>query len=221
MDGRGGERGPDISTRQQVVQLSDPETLEILRQGIPASGMPPFASLGTTKLNSVLQYLRALQGKGSATVLWGDPQRGKALFFGKGRCSECHMVRGDGGFVGRDLTSYGATLSPEEIRKNILQPGDGTGRSNKTAVVTLKDSQTFTGIIRNEDNFSVQLQSFDGAFHLLVKSDISRLEFLRDPIMPANYSATLNPAETDDLINYLVTVAKESKSSVKRDWEEE
>ena len=46
LDGRGGERGPDISTRQQVVQLSDADLLEILHGGRPAAGMPPFDSLG-------------------------------------------------------------------------------------------------------------------------------------------------------------------------------
>src|SRR5580693_10510401 len=36
LDGRGGERGPDIATRQQVVQLTDAGIMEILRGGRPA-----------------------------------------------------------------------------------------------------------------------------------------------------------------------------------------
>ena len=94
LDGRGGERGPDIATRQPVVQLSDGQIQEILQGGRPAAGMPPFAALGTTKLNAVLAYLRSLQGRGTRVVLPGDPQKGKALFFGNARCSECHMVGG-------------------------------------------------------------------------------------------------------------------------------
>src|SRR5208282_1944005 len=62
LDGRGGEHGPDISTRQQVVQLSDGELLEILRNGRPAAGMPAFDSLGGPRLMETLTYLRALQG---------------------------------------------------------------------------------------------------------------------------------------------------------------
>ena len=58
LDGRGGERGPDISSRQQVVQLSDEKILDILRRGIPAAGMPPYATQGAAKLNAVLAYLR-------------------------------------------------------------------------------------------------------------------------------------------------------------------
>jgi cytochrome c oxidase cbb3-type subunit 3 len=208
LDGRGGERGPDIATRQPVVQLSDGQIQEILQGGRPAAGMPPFAALGATKLNAVLAYLRSLQGRGTTVVLPGDPQKGKALFFGNARCSECHMVGGMGGFLGRDLTFYGANLSPKEIHSNIVNPGESSGRSNKTAVITMRGSQTLSGVIRNEDNFSVQLQSFDGSFHLLKKSDVTKLGFLPDPIMPNDYGKTLSAAEIDDLVSYLLTAAR-------------
>ena len=35
LDGRGGERGPDISSRQQVVQLSDEKILDIRAEAFP------------------------------------------------------------------------------------------------------------------------------------------------------------------------------------------
>ena len=221
LDGRGGERGPDISSRQQVVQLSDEKILDILRRGIPAAGMPPFASLGAAKLNAVLAYLRLLEGKGASVVLPGDPEKGKVLFSGKARCSACHMVSGVGGFLGRDLTLYGANLSPKEIHNNIVSPPEGIGPGNKTAVITMRDSQKLSGIIRNEDNFSVQLQSFDGSFHLLNKSDVNKLEFLPDPIMPTDYGTTLSTSEIDDLVSYLVTAARASQSGPKRHPDDE
>ena len=34
----------------------------------------------------------------------------------------------------------------------------------------------YQGIIRNEDNFSLQLQSEDGAFHFLSKADLKTIE---------------------------------------------
>jgi len=221
LDGRGGERGPDIATRQPVVQLSDAEILEVLRGGRPAAGMPPFASLGAAKLNAVLAYLRSLQGKGASAVLPGDPAKGRDLFFGKARCSECHMVSGAGGFLGRDLTLYGANLSAKEIHSKIVNPGEGSGHSNKTAVATMRDAQRFSGVIRNQDNFSVQLQSFDGAFHLLKKSDVDKLEFRADPIMPSDYGTTLSATEINDLVSYLMTAARGPGSMAKRSAEDE
>jgi cytochrome c oxidase cbb3-type subunit III len=221
LDGRGGERGPDISRRQQVVQLSDEDTLEILRKGRPTAGMPPFESLGSSNLKALLAYLRSLQGKGAAIVLPGDPLRGKSLYFGKARCSECHTLRGAGGFLGRDLSNYGATLSAVEIRANLLRPGDNANKANKTAVATMRDARTFTGVIRNEDNFSIQLQSFDGAFHFLSRSEVARLEFLPGPIMPADYATTLKPAELDDLVSFLISAAAPEKNGKIANWEEE
>jgi len=221
LDGRGGERGPDIATRQQIVQLSDAEILEILRTGRPAAGMPPFESFGNVKLKELLDHLRELQGKGTNVAVPGDPHNGKALFFGKARCSECHMVRGAGGFIGRDLSTYGATLSPTEIRANILKSGGPLNKANRNAVVTMRDLKTYTGVIRNEDNFSIQLQSFDGTFHFLNRADMAKVDFQPTPIMPTDYAATLKPAELDDLINYLVTVAKSGSKGSQNESDDE
>ena len=208
LDGRGGERGPDIATRPQVVQLSDAEIMDVLRGGRPTAGMPPFNSLGPDKLNALLEYLRVLQGKRGTVALPGDPHAGKTLFFGKARCSECHMLQGAGGFLGRDLSTYGATLSPAEVHSNIVRGGDVKNKANKIANITLRDGQKLTGVIRNEDNFSVQLQSNDGAFHFLTKSDIEQLQFQSGSIMPSNYGTTLSASELNDLVSYLISIAK-------------
>jgi cytochrome c oxidase cbb3-type subunit III len=207
LDGRGGERGPDIATRPQIVQLSDRELSEILRQGRPGAGMPPFVSLGSANLKILLSYVRFLQGKDSATVLAGNAPNGKTLFFGKAKCADCHMVQGEGGFVGRDLSAYGATLSAREIRRYIVAPVESTSGGKHMTTVKLNDSQQITGIVRNEDNFSLQLQLLDGAFRFLSKPEIAAIESSPEPIMPTNYGSILTTAELDDLVKYLRTVA--------------
>lgn len=130
------------------------------------------------------------------------------------------MMHGSGGFLGRDLSAYGAALSPGEIRSTIVRGGDTASKANKTAVITVRDSGKLTGIIRNEDNFSIQLQSLDGSFHFLSRSDVAQVEFLPAPIMPTDYGATLSSAELDDLVNYLASAAKAAKSSKKANWED-
>ncbi len=211
LDGRGGERGPDIVTRQQIVQMPDADISEILRSGRPAAGMPPFGSLGEAKLKELLAYLRTLQGKGTVAALPGDPRNGKTLFFGKARCSECHMMQGTGGFLGRDLSVYGASLSPAEVRSNILRPGEASNKANKTAVVDMRDSTRFSGVIRNEDNFSIQLQSPDGTFHFLNRSDVTQVTFLAQPIMPSDYDKTLTSSELNDVVSYLLTATRKDR----------
>ena len=40
--------------------------------------------------------------------------------------------------------------------------------------VTTADGQTLTGVVRNEDNFSLQLQTTDGTLHLFAKSELQK-----------------------------------------------
>ena len=223
LDGQGGERGPNIASRREVLRLSDSELLKTLHDGIPSAGMPPFASLGSAKLAALVAYVRTLQGNGKIAAIPGDPQKGKQLFFGSARCSECHMVRGKGGFVADDLSHYAATLSPREIRAAITSPGIDSPQRRTLITVILHNGQVVEGVIRNEDNFSLQLQSLDGPFHLLQKSEIAKVEPHAQTLMPSDYASTLTAAQLDDLIGYLITVARETKgaSSSKPNWEDD
>ena len=212
LDGRGGERAPDIATRAAVQRRSDAEIAHIIQAGIPASGMPGFATLDEGTLKAVVAYLRLLQGKTNATKLPGAPEKGKVIFFGKGRCADCHMVGGSGGFIGSDLTAYGRTRSAEEIREAIVKP-DRKGRQSAAVVVTTKDGQKYSGIVRNEDNFSVQLQSLDGPFHLFEKSEIESVLRQAEPLMPRDYGSTLSAGELNDLVSFLMSVGKSGKDA--------
>ena len=42
LDGRGGERGPDVASRSEVVAKSDAELLNVVKEGRPNKGMPAF-----------------------------------------------------------------------------------------------------------------------------------------------------------------------------------
>jgi len=223
LDGRGAERGPDIATRPEVVRLNDAEILKILENGKPASGMPPFASFGAVRLQSLLAFLRRLQGKDNAAAVTGDAKRGKTVFFGAAHCSQCHMVNGAGGFIGSDLSKYGATLSAREIHDAIAKPREDADPRRKITVVTARNSEKFTGVIRNEDNFSLQLQTFDGAFHLFTKSQLAQIEVLPKPVMPADFGTTLSAEQLDDLVAYLVSVSRSGKRERNPDaeWSDE
>lgn len=221
LDGRGGERGPDIASRPEVLRLTDRDILQILRDGIPSAGMPAFGSLGSDKLSALLAYVRILQGKGSTAAIPGDPQKGQRLFFGVARCSECHMVQGGGGFLSSDLSVYAANLASSEIHGAITKPGGDSPERRTLVTATLRDGRVLEGIARNEDNFSLQLQSVDGTFHFLQKSEITKVEPHAQTLMPTDYGSTLTPAQLDDLVGYLMTVARQTKSPSPADSERE
>lgn len=208
LDGRGGERGPNIASREEVRRRSDTELLQTLRNGISETGMPNFAALGDAKLKELVSYLRTLQGKSAPMAIPGNPQRGESLFFGAARCSECHMINGKGGFIGSDLSVYAGDSSPDEVRPAIVNP-DGDSRHRRGQVqVTLLDGRVWEGMVRNEDNFSLQLQSLDGVFHLIQKREVATVKQSPQPLMPDDYGQTLSSAELDDIVGYLMSAAR-------------
>jgi len=172
--------------------------------------MPAFRRLGKQELQGIVGYLRVLQGRANALVLAGDPQKGKAVFFGKAACSSCHMVAGQGGFAGSDLSTYAQALTASAVRNAITDPTPSNARA-RMAVATARDGQRFAGLIRNEDNFSVQMQSPDGTFHLLLKTDVEKLEYEPSPLMPTNYGEILTRQELDDLVGYLQSIVENAK----------
>lgn len=211
MDGRGGVHAPNIASNPDVVRLSDAQIEHIIRDGIPSGGMPSFQELGEGKIASVAAYLRSLQGRRAARALPGDPGQGRVLFFGAGGCAKCHMVAGRGGFLGPDLTGYARSHSARDVRSAILDPNKNLPFSNYKVVVVTRDGRRLVGIARNEDNFSLQLQTADGAFHLLMKSNLKVLRHEPHSLMPADYGSKLSAAEIDDLISFLASQHAESR----------
>jgi cytochrome c oxidase cbb3-type subunit III len=205
IDGKGSERAPNIADGAHMRQLSDAQVEHIIANGIPGTGMPAFHSLPDSAIHDLIAYLRSLEGTENNASLPGDPQKGETVFFGQGRCSNCHMIAGRGGFIASDLTDYARTHSAEQIRSAIADNGSGDRGPVRLATATLRNGQKFVGRVRNEDNFSLQLQSLDGTFHFIMKSDLEKLDYDAQPLMPTNFGSSLTASELNDLISYLLS----------------
>ena len=217
LDGRGGERAPNIAENPRVQHLSDVQISHIIENGIPGTAMPAFHALATPDVTAVVAYLRTLQGTRQTLKLPGDPVRGETIFFGKAGCSGCHLIAGKGGFIASDLSSYARTHTVEQIRSAITDPAAGSDLQARLVTVTTRGGEKVVGRIRNEDNFSLQLQTLEGTFHFVTKSDLERLEYNPQTLMPADYSSTLSPDELNDVVSYLIKVAGASGTPKKAD----
>jgi cytochrome c oxidase cbb3-type subunit 3 len=221
LDGRGGERAPNIADNPKVQRLSDAQTSHIIENGVPGTGMPAFRSLASPDVQSVVTFLRSLQGTKRTLLLPGDPDRGETVFFGKGGCSGCHMAAGKGGFIASDLSGYAASHAVEQIRNAVTSPAPGDRQAGMVTATT-RGGEKYVGRIRNEDNFSLQLQTLDGTFYFLDKSDIQTTDSSQT-LMPSNYGSTLSPDELNDVVSYLMRVASATKSVTPKkadEWEE-
>jgi len=205
LDGSGSDKAINISGSDRVRHMSDAQLSSIISNGVPETGMPAFRNLNERQVLAVVGYLRSLQGKGEGRVLPGDPKRGKEIFFGKGDCSACHTISGQGGFLGPDLTEHGATSSADAIRAEIVRTPRAPPRGYRTAALTTNSGQRLEGLVRNEDNFSVQLQTKDGNFHFFKKTELRSFERLGGSLMPADYRNRLSDGELNDLASYLMT----------------
>jgi cytochrome c oxidase cbb3-type subunit III len=213
LDGHGGEQAPNIASAQGVQQLTGADLQRIVRDGVRSAGMPAFGSrLSAAQLSAVTAYVRTLQGRQKPATQPGDPENGRELFFHKGGCSECHMAAGQGGFLGRDLSSYAGAHSSEQIRQAILNPDINADPRHSFATVITNGGERYTGVIRNEDNSSLQLQALNGSFLLLNKSSLNSIRRDNRSLMPADYGSKLTPGDITNLISYLMqTAAKQPK----------
>lgn len=212
LDGMGSERAPNIITNAQVQKLSATELVGVISNGVPGTGMPAFQRLGKPAITSLAAYVKDLQGKKQTAALPGDPKNGESLFFASAQCGSCHMASGRGGFIAPDLSAYGQTHSAELIRAAITNPAARDSSKGGVATAVAANGERYQGLIRNEDNFSLQLQSQDGNFYFLSKADLKSIERGQGSIMPSDYSSRLSQAELNDIVSYLLNLANTSSA---------
>src|ERR1041385_3133663 len=191
-DAGGGERGPSLMGARRSKAL----ILDTIRKGKPG-GMPAFR-LPAKEESAVVDFVYSLSGAAKSSRITGNAAAGKAYFWGKGGCGNCHMIYGHGGVKGPDLTTPGTTLTLRKLEKALSSPGGAPGY--KVISVQLKAGSTLRGFARNESSYDLQLQDFDGNFHFLRQDDIVHIERDKKPLMPPVHLST---PDLHNLLAYL------------------
>ena len=218
---RGGGRGPDL-TRAKRHGSSDAEIFHNVHDGIAGTAMPAATNGGIgvgmsdEEIWQVVTYIRSLEVKAPAQPA-GNAARGKQLFNGAAGCSTCHMIEGKGGRLGPDLTSVGASRSTEYLVESLRNPSrrlaQGIFEAMKefpqeyvsVSVVTV-DGTKLSGVVLNEDQFTLQMLDTREQLHLFEKDKLRSLEKRRESAMPVYDEKTLSEKDLLDLIAYLQTV---------------
>lgn len=212
-DGRGGDKAPSLVAPSNTASRSESELYRIVRDGTK-EGMPPFAQIGDANIEAVLQYVRRLAGRIDSTgttaeaAITGDVDAGRALYFGKGQCSKCHLMQGKGGFMARNLTNYGRTRTADAVLQAITNPDNPLVPSSQVVIVTTKMGKRITGVLRNEDAFSLELQTEDGQFHMLARSGVANVHYTEHSLMPRDYSGRLTSKELNDIVSFLIVESR-------------
>jgi len=216
-DAKGGDKGPPLISGANPLNRSDAELFSIVRDGTKG-GMPAFAQIGDANIRVVLQFLKSFENNSAAksasaeVAVTGDADSGRALYFGKAQCSKCHLMQGKGGFIAISLTNYGRNRAVDEILKAITTPDTALAPSSQVVTVTTNGGQALTGVLRNEDNFSLELQSEDGRYHFLDRSTVKDVHYSEHSLMPRDYANRLSPKELNDIVSFLIVSSRSPRT---------
>jgi putative heme-binding domain-containing protein len=195
--------GIDLGRGQFRRMLSDQELVGIIRNGIPNTPMPA-TNVSEVQAVKIVAYLRSLAAARPSAAPTGDAVRGKTIFDGKGACSTCHRVNGNGSRLGPDLSRVGQLRRTIELEQSLLDPGREVLPANRYYRVTMRDGATVTGRLLNHDTFTVQMLDSKEQLRSFVKADLREHGFAPTP-MPS-YKSQFNSQETADVVSYLVSL---------------
>jgi cytochrome c oxidase cbb3-type subunit III len=196
-----GKLGPDL-TQRWARGASDESAFAILRNGVPGSSMPPSAA-PDNELWAIVAHLRNISVM-PPLVSTGDVERGRALFAKE--CSSCHQVRGEGGALGPDLTSIGATRSRVSLMTSLREPSASVALGFRTVTAVTRARERIEGVVKGEDAFSVQIMTGNGELKAYPKSELAELARSAESLMPAYDAGTLSAAALEDLLAYMGTL---------------
>ncbi len=219
---RGGGRGPDLTRAQKRHGNSDADLFRTINEGVPGTAMPPNGAtqqgvgMTDTEIWQVIAYIRSVQVKVPAQPL-GDAAHGKTLFFGTAACSTCHMIEGKGGRLGPDLTTTGSARATDYLVDSVRNPSrrlaQGISEAMKefsqeyeTVKVETADGQKFTGVVLNEDHFTLQMLDLREQIHLFEKDKLRSYEKSRESLMPAYDQKLLSDKDLQDILAFLLSV---------------
>jgi cytochrome c oxidase cbb3-type subunit 3 len=218
---RGGGRGPDLTRTQKKHGSTDEELYHTINEGLPGTAMPANGTTGqgvgmtAEEVWEVITYIRSVEKK---TIVTGNAAKGDTLFHGTAGCAMCHMVNGKGGRLGPELSSIGEARSVDSLVESVRNPNRrlawGLIESTKefpqeylSVNVETADGQKFSGVVLNEDNFTLQMMDMREQIHLFEKDKLKTCEISRESRMPAYDSKTLSDNDLQDIIAYLASVS--------------
>ncbi len=212
-----GALGPDLTGVQFRHSSESSALFRVISLGVP--GSPMVASrLSNKQIWQLIAFIRKRSEESSQQILPGSPVEGKRLFRGRGQCLSCHIINGEGGRLGPDLSDIGWRRSSRYLRDFVSRPNAQMGSNRQIFVdlyrrywpITVIDraGTVIEGVVLSEDTYSLQLMDRTEHLHSILKRDVREIQRAEHSAMPA-YEERLASDELDHLIAYLCTLRRE------------
>jgi putative heme-binding domain-containing protein len=172
------------------------------------ASLPPLLASQAKDLMSKLGAGSAEQAQRllelSKTLVGGDPERGKAVFFGKkAACFACHRIGDQGGIVGPDLSAIGKIRNRKDLTEAITFPSASLARGYQSYAVALTNGEVVTGVLAKEAGDAIYLRNTQREELRIDRQDIDSLQPTTLSIMPQGLDKTMTVEEFSDLLAYL------------------
>ncbi len=136
----------------------------------------------------------------------GNADNGKAILLksitSEVQCLKCHMVRGQGGQIGPDLSMIGKKASKENLYDSLLTPSKAIADQYLSWTLTGEDGQGITGLVVGETESTITVRDANGKDYAFPAKGTERKKSLTS-IMPEGLIATLTEDELVDVVEYL------------------
>jgi putative membrane-bound dehydrogenase-like protein len=132
----------------------------------------------------------------------GDAAKGKTLV---ALCQACHMINGQGGLIGPNLSGAGA-MGMEAVIRNIIEPNAAIEAAYRIFQVKLKAGEVIEAFYVSEDATAYVIRQAGGADRRVPKAEVASAKYLRRSLMPEGLLDGFTDEQVTDLFAYLKTL---------------
>ena len=136
-----------------------------------------------------------------ASAQLADGSRGRGMKIYEEHCASCHIMFGRGGKIGPDLTGSDRK-NINYLLENILAPNASVAQNYQVSVIVLDDGRFLSGVIVNENQRTLSLQTKDSLMTIDLTTVDERRE-TKDSLMPSGILNPLTDSEVIDLFSFL------------------
>ncbi len=157
LDAGGAEIGPDLTTGEFERSSTDAGLFNVISEGVPDT---PMIGINRTRTDQsvwqIVAYLNSLSG-GERVEVAGNVVAGEQLYRGRGDCASCHVIDGEGGRHGPNLSTIGDRRSPDQLLSDLVDPKERVQPRWCTMRVTHRDGTRVEGLRMIEGSYSFRI----------------------------------------------------------------
>lgn len=188
-----------------VSLLAERSVKDRLAQGKPEGIAQQVAALtqGLTPPDAALQQLIETR-RAAFQPAAASASSGRDVFVKN--CQPCHRIEGQGAVIGPQLDGIGGR-GLERLLEDVLDPNRNVDRAFRNTLITLKDGDVISGLLRREEGETLVLADSTGKEVVVPKSAVHESRESETSLMPENFGEVIAAEDFNHLLAFLLSQA--------------